>query len=319
LGEYILSDTPEWITTKEIAHRENAWFTPEFIELSSKNIAQQFLNRAALANWVASYNLGDETTPKKVGVVMAGNLPLVGFHDLLCVFIAGHIAVVKTSSKDDRLMKHLIQVLHSWNQELTELIIPAEQLKNCDAYIATGSNNSSRYFEYYFEKYPHIIRRNRTSVAILDGTETTADLDLLADDIQLYFGMGCRNVTQIFVPKDYDFLPLLNALKKYDYYFEFHKYKHNYDYQLALLMMNNTYYMTNGSIVLSENESFFAPASKLNYSYYTEKSAVVNLCSNNDDIQCIVGNDFTPFGKAQQPLLTDYADGIDTMKFLVKL
>jgi hypothetical protein len=320
LGEYILANTEQWLQTKDLAHRENGWFTPEFIELATQNIANQFLQATNLNNWVANYAIPETTEhTKTVGLVMAGNIPLVGFHDFLCVFMSGHRIKIKPSSKDSRLITHLVDVLQGWDERTKTTIVLAEQLKNCDAYIATGSNNSSRYFEFYFEKFPHIIRRNRTSVAILDGTETEAELELLADDIQLFFGLGCRNVTKIFVPKEYDFIPLLDALKKYDHYFEFHKYKHNYDYQLALLMMNNKFYMTNGSIALSENDSLFAPASRLNYQYYTDKASVVQQCAASDDVQCIVGHGQVPFGKAQQPTLTDYADGVDTMTFLTAL
>jgi hypothetical protein len=320
LGQYIMSDAELWLQTKELAHRENGWFTPDFIDLAAKNIASQFLQPQLLTNWAQSYSIAEVTeTPKTVGLVMAGNIPLVGFHDMLCVFIAGHKVKIKTSSKDNRLITHLITVLQEWDETTKDYIVIAEQLKNCDAYIATGSNNSSRYFEFYFDKFPHIIRRNRTSVAILDGNETAEELSLLADDIQLFFGLGCRNITKIYVPKDYDFIPLLDALKKYDHYFEFHKYKHNYDFQLALLMMNNSFYMNNGSIVLSENASLFAPASRLNYEFYSDKDAVKTACNGNDDIQCVVGHGFIPFGQAQQPSLTDYADGVDTMHFLTRL
>ena len=192
-------------------------------------------------------------------------------------------------------------------------------LKDCDAYIATGSNNSARYFEYYFKKYPHIIRRNRTSVAILDGNETTEELEKLADDVHLYFGMGCRNVTKIFVPKDYDFIPLLTAFKKYDHFKDHHKYKNNYDYNLALHILNGKFYMANESLILLENPSIFSPISQLNYEFYTDKNTVEESLRSMEDLQCTVGHDYIPFGQAQLPSLTDYADGIDTINFLTKL
>jgi hypothetical protein len=250
---------------------------------------------------------------------MAGNIPLVGFHDFLCVFITGHEAVIKPSSKDAVLIKHVVQKLIEWNAAAKQYISFAENLKNCDAYIATGSNNSSRYFEYYFSKFPNIIRRNRTSVAVLNGNEAEDELALLADDMQLYYGMGCRNVTRIFVPEGYNFVPLLHALRKYDHFSDFHKYKNNYDYQLALLIMNHKFYMTNDAVILTENESFFAPVSQINYSYYNEPKSIADMLQANADVQCIVGNGFIPFGKAQSPSLTDYADGIDTMQFLQHL
>lgn len=317
LGKYILSNNETWQDIKARASLENAWFTPDFIEISTLNIAQQFLDKSLLEAWVKKYDFHQENiAPKNVGVVMAGNIPLVGFHDFLCVFVSGHNITIKPSSKDEVLIKHLVELLYQWNDATKTTIQFAEQLKGCDAYIATGSNNSSRYFDYYFGKYPNIIRKNRTSVAILDGTETKEELELLADDIQLYFGLGCRNVTKLFVPEGYDFIPLLEALKKYDHYFEFHKYKHNYDYHLALLMMSNKLYMTNGSIILTENEALFSPISQVNYSFYNSVENVLELLKNNNDVQCVVGKYGLPFGKAQQPSLTDYADGVDTMEFL---
>ena len=257
--------------------------------------------------------------PKKIGIVMAGNIPLVGFHDLLCVFISGHKALIKASAKDEVLIKHLVQKLNEWNSEINELVAFQEMLKNCDAYIATGSNNSARYFEYYFSKYAHIIRRNRTSVAVLDGNETGEDLERLADDVHLYFGMGCRNVTKIFVPNDYDFIPMLTAFKKYNYFKDHHKYKNNYDYHLALHILNGKFYMTNESIILVENPSLFSPISQLNYEFYAHKNLVGEKIRSLNDLQCAVGHDYIPFGESQLPSLSDYADGIDTMKFLTEL
>jgi hypothetical protein len=206
-----------------------------------------------------------------------------------------------------------------WDERVTQKIFFAFQLKGCDAYIATGSNNSARYFEYYFNKYPSIIRRNRTSLAVIDNTETKSELEKLADDIQTYFGLGCRNVTKLYVPSEYDFIPLLNALKKYDYFLDFHKYKHNYDYQLALLIMNSKFYMNNGSILLTENLSSFSPVSQMNYEYYSNIDSLDERLKSDDDIQCIVGHNFLNFGMSQSPQLDDYADGIDTMKFLSEL
>jgi hypothetical protein len=250
---------------------------------------------------------------------MAGNIPLVGFHDFLTVFISGHKQTIKLSGKDDVLLKHIVQQLQGWDAEVNDYIGFADMLKGCDAYIATGSNNSARYFEQYFSKYPSIIRRNRTSVAIIDGSETAAELDKLSDDVHLYFGLGCRNVTKIFVPKDYDFVPLLNSFDRYKYFADHNKYKNNYDYQLSIALMNNIYYMTNGSTLLIENEAVFSAISQLNYSFYDDAETVKKSLQNNQDIQCIVGHGHTDFGQAQQPGLFDYADGVDTMGFLLGL
>jgi hypothetical protein len=250
---------------------------------------------------------------------MAGNIPLVGFHDLLLVFISGHKAVLKPSSKDETLIKHLVEKMIEWNEEVREFVQFAEMLKGCDAYIATGSNNSSRYFEYYFRKYPHIIRHNRVSVAILTGNETNEELEKLADDVYQYFGLGCRNVTKIYVPEGYDFIPLLNTFKKYDHLADHNKYKNNYDYNLAILILNKKFYMTNGSVLLVEDAAFFSPVSQLNYEFYSNKNSLFSLLQSHPDIQCIVSREKTPFGQAQCPSVSDYADGVDTLEFLKNL
>ncbi len=320
LGKYIATNNDEWQEIKDRTARANPWFADIFIETSTKNIATEFLDEKLLTQWAENYSLQHEIAlPKNVGIVMAGNIPLVGFHDFLCVFMSGHNITIKTSSKDDVLIRHLVDKMFEWNKDLTHIISFAERLNGCNAYIATGSNNSSRYFEYYFRKYPCIIRKNRTSVAILTGEETKEELSLLADDIQQYFGLGCRNVTKIYVPEKYDFIPLMEALKKYEFYADFHKYKHNFDYHLALLIMGNKLYMNNGTVIFSEDTQLFSPISQINYEYYNNKNQLTETLKSNPQVQCIVGNGNIPFGKAQQPSLTDYADGIDTMEFLVAL
>lgn len=320
LGTYLASNTEELEHAKLQAHRQNGWFTMAFIDTAIDNINTHFLQRNKLEAWAKQYNIPlQNNAPKTIGVVMAGNIPLVGFHDLLCVFITGHKALVKLSSKDAVLIPHIVKKLGEWNEEILQLVTFAEILKGCDAYIATGSNNTARYFDYYFGKYPNIIRRNRTSVAVLDGTETPAELSLLADDIQLYFGLGCRNITKLYVPKEYDFIPLLTALKSYNYFTDLHKYKNNFDYHLALLLMNNKYYMSNESIILTENASPFSPVSQVHYEFYNNAGEAKAAIEGNDDIQCAVGHGYLPFGEAQSPSLTDYADGVDTMAFLAGL
>jgi hypothetical protein len=209
--------------------------------------------------------------------------------------------------------------MQEWHDEINDLIIIEDTLKGCDAYIATGSNNSGLYFEYYFGKYPNIIRRNRTSVAILTGQETVAELELLADDINLYFGLGCRNVTKIFIPEQFDFEPLLKALLKYDFFMDHFKYKNNYDYMLSIHLLNQSKVLTNGSVLLIEEANIFSPISQLNYSYYNSSEELEKDLVKNKDLQCIVGQKNIPFGQAQYPALFDYADGVDTMKFLQRL
>jgi hypothetical protein len=249
---------------------------------------------------------------------MAGNIPLVGVHDFLCVFLSGHQQTIKLSSKDDTLLKYLVNKMTEWDDSVANIVSFAEMLKGCDGYIATGSNNSARYFDYYFAKYPSIIRRNRTSVAVLNGNETTEELEKLSDDIHLYFGLGCRNVTKIFVPEEYDFVPLLRSFSRYNYFIDHHKYKNNYDHNLSLHIMGNRFYMSGEHILLSENESVFSPIAQLNYGFYIDKDALINILRKSNEIQCIVGVDI-PFGKAQFPQLDDYADGIDTLQFLLTL
>jgi hypothetical protein len=338
LGNYCLSTDPAWMTAQRRAHAANGWFTPEFISLAARGIATQFLDKAKLQAWAGKYRLPDHpVSPRTVGLTMAGNIPLVGFHDFLSVFISGQHQLIKPSSRDDILIRHLLQHLLTIEPAAVAYFGFADRLAGCDAYIATGSNNSARYFEYYFAKYPHIIRRNRTSVALLTGGETMQDLEALSDDVYQYFGLGCRNVTQLYVPENYDFLSLLQAFRKYNYLSLLTKYKHNYDYQLTLLILNKKTYMSNESILLAENESPFSPISVLHYTYYRPGDPLpAALSGDHPDIQTIVSRPatdhptadfptpdrhadnlrYTLFGHAQQPSLEDYADGVDTLKFL---
>lgn len=320
IGKHLASDDANWLAAKERASRENPWFIPVFIDHAVTQICQQFLQPQQLQTWAAQYGLAAiNPTPKTVGLVTAGNIPLVGFHDLLCIFISGHKTLIKPSSKDSILLKYIVNKMTEMDARAGSLIQFQEQLKNCDAYIATGGNNTSRYFSYYFGKYPHIIRKNRTSVAVLDGTETAEELEALGKDIMTYFGMGCRNITQVYVPEGYDFIPLLQTLEAYKDYTDHHSYKHNYDYHLTLLIMNNKFYMNNGVVVMQEHESPFSPVSHLHYQYYKNSTALLEALQNNQDIQCIVGHNALPFGSAQEPSLKDYADGVDTMAFLAGL
>ncbi len=319
LRNYLLSNDESWENVKNQAYLKNNWFIPEFIETSVQNIAHYYLEEQSLRSWISRYPALTQTaTPQKIGLVLAGNIPMVGFHDVLCCFVAGHTAVIKFSSKDEVLLKHLIQKMIEWQPATAAYFEFQEILKNCDAYIATGSNNSARYFEHYFQKYPHIIRKNRTSVAILTGEETVQELNALADDVFLYFGMGCRNITKIYTPQEYNFEPLLQVFKKYNYLAEHHKYKNNYDYQLALLILGKHYYMSTEALIIHENRQLFSPVSQLHLEYYHQQDdAVHQLLDHKDELQCIVGRGFIPFGDAQRPLPDQYADGVDTMQFLL--
>ncbi|GAO45707.1 hypothetical protein FPE01S_08_00270 [Flavihumibacter petaseus NBRC 106054] len=317
MGIYLRENPSEWQEIKTRASLTNPWFSAVGVEEAVTAIADNFLQADLLRNWADAYVVpSDRPAAKTVGIVMAGNIPLVGFHDWLAVFVSGHNSKVKLSSKDAVLLPHLVKKLEEWEPGVAGYTSFAEQLKSCDAYIATGSDNTSRYFEYYFGKYPSIIRRNRTSVAVLDGSETAGELVQLADDTHQYFGMGCRNVTHLYVPEGYDFLPFLNAAKKYSSYFDHPKYKNNYDYQLAILLLNHQYYMSNGSVLLVENPAIFSPISVIHYSYYPPGEMPLEKPEHNNSIQCIVGHGHIPFGSAQEPGLSDYADGVDTMQFL---
>jgi len=319
LGEFMQSEEAGWKAAKTRAYHQNGWFIPDFIDRSVDEIVQHFLQQKALENWAAQYQIPSHLiSPKRVGIVMAGNIPLVGFHDFLSCFLSGHQAFLKLSSKDPWLFPAILEFLHKKNPGLVQTVQPASVLKGMDAYIATGSNNSARYFEYYFAKYPSLIRRNRTSIAFLDGTETPEELEKLADDVFLYFGLGCRNVTQLLVPENYDFIQLLSVFRKYQWMADHHKYKNNYDYRLSLAILNKANYMTNDCVLLLEDESPFSPIAVLHYAHY--KNAETRLLAmDKENLQCVVGHHFIPFGKSQAPGLTDYADGEDTLQFFRSL
>jgi Acyl-CoA reductase (LuxC) len=326
LGRYLSANSVEWQQIKLKAEQQNAWFTQVFIDVAVDNIVGEFLSEKKLEAFANAYLIADGTPRiKQVGLVMAGNIPLVGFHDWLCVFLSGHQALVKPSAKDDVLFRHLVKKLEEFDKNSRSKTELADILKGCDAYIATGSNNTARYFDYYFGKYPNIIRRNRSSAAILNGTETGRDLSKLADDIHLYFGLGCRNVTLLHVPDGYDFVPLLEAFRKYDYFSDHGKYRNNYDYQLALHILNNKNYMSSGATLLVENDGLFSAISQVHYASYshpTGSEEYLNFIAGlkaTPGLQCLVGNGFTPFGQAQSPGLSDFADGVDTMRFLTGL
>ncbi|CAN5173516.1 acyl-CoA reductase [soil metagenome] len=319
LGEHLVSADPEWEQVKQHAFLNNGWFTKEFAQLAATNIAENFLQKQKLQAWAGHYHLDDNINSRNIGIVMAGNIPMVGFHDLLSVFICGHKQNIKLSSKDDVLMKYVVSKLISLDLEAAAYFTIADNLKDLDAYITTGSNNTSRYFEYYFGKYPSIIRKNKTSVAILVGNETNDQFEKLADDICIFFGLGCRNVTKIYVPEGYNFENFLKSFSAYDYFKDHKKYRNNYDYYLTIQIMNTKFYMTNDLIIMLERDEVFSPVSQINYGFYKDKDELIRKLSSSENIQCIVGTNKLDFGKSQQPGLFDYADGEDTMAFLLSL
>ncbi len=326
LGTYLNSGDELLKAFMSRTQYNNAWLTVENCEKSAKAIATNFLQKTPLENWAKTYEVQETTTPKKVGIVMAGNIPLVGFHDFLAVFLSGNQAIIKLSDKDKFLFPHLIKKMGEWDEAAKPYFEIVERLKGFDAVIATGSNNSARYFEQYFGKYPNIIRKNRNGIAILDGTESMADLYALGNDVFEYYGLGCRNVSKIYVPRDFKFEPLLEALHEYNGIVLNNKYKNNFDYNYAMLMLNKVPYKANGCIILTENEALTSRIASLHYEFYDKAdNLVVEMNRRAAEIQCVVSKmelpniNTIPFGKAQQPNLTDYADGVDTMSFLVNL
>lgn len=305
---------------------QNPWFTEQNIKLSLKAIGES-LCEEKMNIWVKQYPGLEKKHPIKiVGVITAGNIPLVGFHDFITVLISGNLFYGKLSSKDNRLLKFFAEFLIRMNPEFKDLIkFTEDRLVNFDAIIATGSNNTSRYFEYYFGKYPHIIRKNRNSVAVLDGTESQEDIKNLAIDIFSYFGLGCRNVSKLFLPKDYCFDPFFENIEYFEFLYHHNKYANNYDYNKSVYLMNQIQHFDNGFTILKEDEAFSSPIGVLFFEYYEDIDKVKNyLDLNKDQIQCTVSKNeiiknALPFGKAQQPELWDYADNVDTLEFLLSL
>ncbi len=303
------------------AEQHNGWFTRENIMFSLQQWGDA-LTEENLTEWLSKYDIQPVEAPKTIGIVMAGNIPLVGFHDFICVLLSGNKVLAKLSSNDKILLPFLTKVLIDQEPSLKDYIAFVEgKMEDFDAVIATGSNNTSRYFEYYFGKKPNIIRKNRNSVAILTGKETKEELQALGEDIFRYYGLGCRNVSKIFVPKDYDFEPFFNAIFEFKDIINENKYANNYDYNKAVYLMSEFKILDNGFLVLKEDESLSSPISALFYTYYENESDLRNqLKALDDQIQCVVSaKGDVPFGETQKPKLNDYADGVDTLEFLLQL
>lgn len=326
LGEYLLSGD-EFL--KAVMHRtqyNNAWLTVENCEKAVRSIGQNLLQKAELEKWAEEYEVKETTVPKKVGLVMAGNIPFVNFHDLLAIFLTGHQAIIKLADKDRFLIPQLIKKMGEWAEASKPYFDIVERLTGFDAVITNGSNQANHYFEQYFGKYPNIIRKNKKAIAILDGTESMADLYALGNDVFQFYGLGSRNVSKIYLPKDFQFDPLLEAFHEYNSTVLNNKYKNNFDYNYAMLMLNKVPYKANGCIILTENEAITSRIASLHYEFYDKAdNLVVEINRRAEEIECIVANmnlpniKTIPFGKTQQPGLRDYVDGIDTMKFLINL
>ncbi len=304
------------------AQNQNAWFTPQSLDQALKGI-QVLLDAEAMEKWVANYSFSETAQPQQIGLMLAGNIPGVGFHDILAVLIAGHSACIKLSSQDTALPLWLLDQLKAIEPRFSERIFIEELLKNKQAYIATGSDNSARYFKYYFGKYPHLIRSNRTSVAILQGDESLADLQALGHNIFDYFGLGCRNVSKVFVKNQAQLTQLLDAIQAFDWVANHHKYFNNYEYNKSIYLVNGTPHLDNGFLLLKESVDLVSPIGVLFYEVYEDEAALQSkLSALASQIQCVVGHSslsipgIIPFGQTQCPAPWDYADGVDTLQFL---
>jgi hypothetical protein len=313
----------DFITLIELSQSHNGWFTPEQVYFSIQSWAKA-LTEEQLDQWLSAYDFSKVNT-KTIGLILAGNIPLVGFHDFLSVILSGHKVLVKTSSNDQKLLPFLAKYLIAVQPEIQDYITFIEgKLEGFDAVIATGSNNTARYFEFYFKDKPSIIRKNRNSVAVLDGSETHDDLVQLGEDIFRYFGLGCRNVSKLFVPKGYDFQNFFKAIYEYKDVIFYEKYSNNYDYNKAVFLMSNFKLLDNEFLTLKEDQSYASPISSIFYENYEQLETVKNqLVADADQIQCIVSKNLIensiPFGMTQQPKLWDYADNVDTIAFLLNI
>jgi hypothetical protein len=324
LNEFFYDDMEELVRT---VHIHNQWFSESNVRNAIEALSLT-LNENDLKKFIAPYLSGiDKKTPIRVAVIMAGNIPMVGFHDMLCVLLSGNKFIGKLSSDDKLLLPFIAKILKKTEPEFNEYIeFTEDRLGPIDAVIATGSNNSARYFEYYFGKYPHIIRKNRNSVAVLTGRESVAELRALGEDIFTYYGLGCRNVSKLFVPKGYKFDELYGALVGFADLVQNNKYMNNYEYNRTVyLMSSDTSLLDNNFLLMKEDASYSSPVGVLYYEYYNNIGDVnVKLADEKEQIQCVVSgsseiSNALPFGKAQCPGLSDYADGVDTLQFLISI
>ena len=326
LGKYINKNDERLQAHMHRAEVNNPWFTRPNIEFALSGIAQTYLDAEKLKEWTRQYSVNDNAV-NVVGVVAAGNIPAVAFHDILSVFVSGNVSQIKYSDRDKYLIPFLLKMLGEIDPRAVDYFEEVDKLSDFDAVIATGSNNSARYFRQYFGKYPNIIRKNKNAVAVLDGTESDDELRALANDIFLYFGLGCRSVSHLYVPSGYDFSMFERAMETYSELVNHSKYKNNLDYHLAIHIINQDDHIALPNLVLVQNDNLVSPVGCLNYTEYDSAESLGSMLEDHlDDIQCIVGSDqlplrsrTVPFGQAQNPGLRDYADGIDTMEFLTNL
>jgi hypothetical protein len=325
LGKRLAAPNEALMEVINTERQHNAWFTPESV-LKAVKANGEMLNDSDLSKWLGTYSIG-EAKNKRIGLVLAGNIPLVGFHDVLCVLATGNHALIKASSQDARLIKHVLNLLVEINESYKNQFSFVERLVDFDAIIATGSNNTSRYFDYYFGKVPNIIRKNRNSVALLTGNESTEELHALGNDIFDYYGLGCRNVSKVFVPEGYVFNKFFESIENFSPIINHHKYNNNYDYNKSIYLVNSDAHLDNGFLLLKQDERLTSPLAVLFYETYTNlASAQKKLAEQSEQLQCIVTtaplqtkNQVVIFGGSQHPQLWDYADGVDTMEFLANL
>ena len=329
LGEIITDPDSELLDLIDSAKFTNAWFTPQNTRNAIEGIAAM-LNRNDLEMWLAD-SLQEENIetkkPQSVGLVLAGNIPLVGFHDILCVLASGKKALIKLSSQDQKLIPYILNKLIEIEPAFAQQVEYIERLSNFDAVIATGSNNTSRYFEYYFKHVPHIIRKNRNSVAILQGEESAEQLAELGKDIFAFFGLGCRNVSKLYVPKNYSFNYFFESIERFKDIADHHKYVNNYDYNKSIYLVNQDEHLDNGFLLLKKDLRLSSPLAVMYYEEYEDLTGLKNSLENiSEQIQCIVSSyafkfstNQVDFGLSQQPKLWDYADGVNTMNFLKNL
>lgn len=327
LGQYLDQLETQTLTELyDLCYAENKWFTKANIQDALQGIRNEYLNTEKLNQWISTYSFKESKSIKKIGLILAGNIPAVGFHDILCVFLSGNISLIKYSDKDKRIIPHLLMVMTNQYPQFQSYFIEVEMLKGFDAVIATGSDNSARYFNTYFGKYPNIIRKNRNSVAVLNGAETPEDIRNLGNDIFSYFGLGCRNVSKLFLPFGYNKEFLLEQLHQFNHLVLHDKYKNNFDYNIALFLLNRVSFQNNGCIIIFENPAYASRIASLHYEYYDNVADLeTKIQKDEEKIQCVVSNvhfeqiKTFAFGTAQCPGLLDYADGIDTMNFLLNL
>jgi hypothetical protein len=305
------------------AAAHNGWFTEASVKLAFAGL-QNYLQADKLRAWLQNYDL-ENIDKKNIAVVMAGNIPMVGIHDFLCVLLAGHHLQAKLSSQDSVLIKEVAKKLIAIQADWENQISFVDRIKDFDAIIATGSDNTAKHFEYYFAKYPHIIRKNRVSVSVLNGKEDTTALLALGQDVLQYYGLGCRNVSKIYVPEGYDLTQVCSAFAPLEKVMDNHRYQNNYDYNKSIYLVNRIPHYDTGFLLLVENEQLFSPTSVLYYErYQNDKDLQQKIGQLANTLQCITADNAwfpksIPLGKAQQPEVFDYADGVDTIQFLMNI